>query len=561
MSWPEGGMDLKTQLFVFMTALFSALLMVPMLRRWALDRGEVDVPDERKVHSGAIPRIGGIAVCLAFLFSVLIFVDITREIRGILAGTLVIFITGLVDDLHGISTKRKFFGEIAACLVTITVGRLYIQNLGDLFGFGEVFLPLWIAIPFTLIAVVGVINAMNLIDGLDGLAGGVSVIALCAFLILAWMDGNPSTALLCAALLGALLGFLKFNFYPARIFMGDTGSLTIGFVLAFLAILLTQRQGAGISPAIPVLILGVPILDTLWVMCRRISKKQSPFAPDRTHVHHKFLDLGFQHRFTVLIIYGISLLWAGVSIFFYSAPAFWLIAAFLVVSATCYGFLRYVINHREKFRILAMDSSVGIRESSLYRRALEYVELTNPLIVALTVLLLIPIGLFGARAEAGFWHISAVIFIAGLGLLYHARDPKNEFLLAMLFLGALVVAFIAQLNGTQIVIGDLTLRHLNNFTFIPLTFLIALRLFFYRPGATFLNTVDYLVIGMAIFFAIFLPQIDQRGAVSAALPKGIILFLAIKMIANQGHRAASYAVGSLLAILLVISLRSFVGQF
>ncbi len=553
-------MDLKTQVFLFMTALFSSLVMVPMLRRWALERGEVDVPDERKVHSAAIPRIGGIAICLAFLFAVLIFVDISREIRGILAGTLVIFLTGLIDDLHGISAKRKFLGEIAACLVTITVGGLYIHNLGNLFGFGAVSLPVWIAIPFTLFAVVGVINAMNLIDGLDGLAGGVSVIALCAFLILAWMDANAPAALLSAALLGALIGFLKFNFYPARIFMGDTGSLTIGFVLAFLALLLTQPQGTTISPVVPVLILGVPILDTLWVMFRRIAKRQSPFAPDKTHVHHKFLDLGFQHRFTVLVIYGISLIWACVSILFYDVPAFWLVGSFLIVSGVHYGLLRYILDHREKFRFLSLDSSRSMRDSRLYRKAADFVDALNPLVVALTILLLLSMGFFGARADAGFWHISAVIFFACLGLLYYTRDPGNEFLLAMLFLGALIVSFVAQLNGSQVVLGDVSLNRINNLLFFPLTLLIVLRIVFYRPGDFFLNTVDILILGMAIFFAIFLPQVDTAGGFSAALPKGIILFLAIKIIAIRGKRPASLAVGSLLAILLVISLRNFLGQ-
>ncbi len=553
-------MDLKDLLFVFMTALFSALLMVPMLRRWALERGEVDVPDERKVHKGAVPRIGGIAVCLAFLFSVLVFVDITREIRGILAGTLVIFITGLVDDLHGLSARRKFLGQIAACLVTITVGRLYIENLGDLFGFGPVFLPLWLAVPFTIFAVVGVINAMNLIDGLDGLAGGVSVIALCAFLILAWMDANPSAALLSVALLGALLGFLKFNFYPARIFMGDTGSLTIGFVLAFLALLLTQPHGARISPVIPVLILGVPILDTLWVMCRRISKGQNPFAPDKTHVHHKFLDLGFQHRFTVLIIYGISLFWACVSIFFYTVPAFWLVAAFLILSVISYGTLRYVLNHGEKFRFLNLDSSRGMKESRLYRSIVDLVALTTPGIAVLTILLLASLGLFSTQVEDGFWQISAVIFLAGIALLYHTRNPGNEFLIAMLFLGALVVAFVGQLSGDQPTFAELPLHRLADLLFVPLAVLIGLRLVFHRQGEFFLNTVDFLVIGMAIFFAIFLPQIDARGTFTSALPKGIAIFLAVKIVAMRGRRAASVAVGSLLAILLVISLRNFIGQ-
>jgi UDP-GlcNAc:undecaprenyl-phosphate GlcNAc-1-phosphate transferase len=452
-------------------------------------------------------------------------------------------------------------GQVAACLVTMMVSGLYIHSLDNLFGFGDILLRFWLAVPFTILAVVGVINALNLIDGLDGLASGVSVIALSAFFILAWMDGNAAVALLCAALLGAVLGFLKYNLYPARIFMGDTGSMTLGFILAFLAILLTQTPEARISPIVPMLILGLPIIDTLWVMGRRLTKRQNPFVPDQTHVHHKFLNLGLQHRFTVIFLYGVSLFWAGVSIVFCRTPAFILLAAFVLISAASYGILRYMINNRERFGFLALDSPNGIRESKLYGRIADLVDRLTPLVVGLMALLLVSAALFGSRAKEGFWQISSVIFLAGLGLIYHSRNLASDFLRAILFFGILVVAFVAQLNADQIIVGELSLRHLNNLLFMSLTVLVALRVVFRRPGELFFTTVDYLVIGMAIFFTIFLPQIDTNGNLSTALPKAIVLFLAIKLIAMQGRRAATFALGSLLATLLVISLRSFLGQF
>jgi UDP-GlcNAc:undecaprenyl-phosphate/decaprenyl-phosphate GlcNAc-1-phosphate transferase len=347
-----GGYGFMHHLYLFMTAMFAALIMVPFLHRWALNTGAVDVPDERKVHRQTTPRIGGIAIFMALLFSTLVYDEMGREVRGILAGGLIIFFTGLIDDLYGLSPRRKFAGEIGATLIAMGVGGLYITNLGNLFGFGAVILPWWLAVPFTLFAVVGVINALNLIDGLDGLAGGVSVIALSTFFLLALIDDNYPVMALCAALLGALLGFLKYNFYPARIFMGDTGSLVVGFLLAFLAIFLTQRPGGGVSPAIPIMILGLPIADTVWVMTRRVLKGGSPFSPDRSHVHHKFLDLGFQHRFTVLILYGISLFWAIFSILFSDLPEYLLLLLFTGISIACYVLLRHFINNREKYAFL-----------------------------------------------------------------------------------------------------------------------------------------------------------------------------------------------------------------
>ena len=187
-------------LYIFMLALFTSLILVPFLQRWAVDSGALDLPDERKRHARAVPRIGGVAIVLAWLFSLLAYVDMGREMRGILAGSLVVFCIGLVDDLYGLSPKRKFLGQITAALVTISVGRIYIRSLGDLFGAGVLTLPDWLAIPFTVIAVVGVINAFNLMDGLDGLAGGISTIALSAFLILGLMTGRTIRAAMDAVI-------------------------------------------------------------------------------------------------------------------------------------------------------------------------------------------------------------------------------------------------------------------------------------------------------------------------------------------------------------------------
>ncbi len=357
--------------------------MVPALRRWALQKGELDRPDERKVHKDPVPRLGGIAIFMAFLFSVLVFVDMTCEVRGILAGSLVIFFTGLIDDLHGLSPRRKFFGQISGCLVTMSISGLHLGYLGDLFGTGSIILPFWIAIPFTIFAVVGVINAVNLIDGLDGLAGGVAFISLAAFLLLAHLTGNFPVMLLCAAMLGAVLGFLKYNFWPARIFMGDGGSLTIGFILAFLAIHLTQASGGAISPVIPVIILGLPIIDTLRVMTRRaLLERKSPFSPDRTHLHHQFLDLGIHHRTVVLLIYGISLTLAAVPILFRSLPEYALLLSYLGTSVLFFSLPYFIRRLYGRFRPRIADSGSSVL---VFRRWAAHLRLESILIFLVAV--------------------------------------------------------------------------------------------------------------------------------------------------------------------------------
>lgn len=332
--------------YIFMTALAASLIMVPFLYRWGMQQKMLDLPNERKVHCDAVPRLGGIAICMAFLFTLLLYVDLPREMRGILAGVLIIFVTGLVDDLYGLSPMRKFFGEICAVLATMAVGNLYIRTLGDLFGQGEIILPFWIALPFTVVAIVGVVNAFNLIDGLDGLAGGVSVISLAGFGLLAFLSGNLEVQIVCVALVGAMLGFLRYNFFPARIFMGDAGSLMVGFIISFLALYLTQLGSSQIQPVVPLLVVGLPVADAVWVMISRLCSGKNPFAADRTHIHHKFLALGIEHSHTVILMYSISLFWAATALLLRDQPAVLLLSGYLTVSILSYAALRVLRSQR-----------------------------------------------------------------------------------------------------------------------------------------------------------------------------------------------------------------------
>ena len=354
---------------IFVTALLGSLIMVPFLHRWGMRRNVLDLPDERKVHRHAVTRLGGIAICTAFLLTLLLYVDLSQGMRGILAGVTIVFVTGLIDDIHGLSPLCKFFGEICAVLTTMLVGNLYIRTLGDLFGMGEIVLPLWLALPFTVVAIVGVVNAFNLIDGLDGLAGGISVISLAAFALLAFRAGNIEVQILCVALLGAMLGFLKYNFFPARIFMGDAGSLAAGFVISFLAISLTQGSAGQVQPVVPLLVVGLPVADAVWVMTSRLCAGQSPFRADRTHVHHKFLALGFEHCQTVILIYSISLFWAATAVVLRDEPALLLLGGYVMGSLLSYAALGSLRTRRDLLRSPGRELTVGISDSVSYQMA------------------------------------------------------------------------------------------------------------------------------------------------------------------------------------------------
>lgn len=269
----------------------------------------IDVPkDERRVHKKPIPLIGGLAIFYGFVISVLCFAVIDRPTMGILIGATIMVTVGVIDDMRDLNAKIKLLFQILSALIVVYFGIevQYIANpLANWIGPQYINLGLW-SIPLTVVWIVGVTNAVNLIDGLDGLAVGVSSIASVALLSLTIISQNLNVAIIIAALAGAGFGFLPYNFNPAKIFMGDTGSTFLGFVLACISIQGLMKMYAIISFAVPVLILGLPIFDTVFAILRRIAKKKPIMSPDRGHLHHRLIDMGFSQRQTVTILYTLT---------------------------------------------------------------------------------------------------------------------------------------------------------------------------------------------------------------------------------------------------------------
>ncbi|MFH1020081.1 MAG: MraY family glycosyltransferase [Pseudomonadota bacterium] len=545
-------------LYIFLIALFSSMIMVPFLMRWAIDTGTMDTPDSRKVHLKAIPRIGGVAICIGWLFSLLIYVDMTHQIRGVLAGTLIVFFTGLVDDLYGLSPKKKFLGQIAACLVTIFVGHLYISSLGNLFGGGTILLPPWLGIPFTILAVVGIVNAFNLMDGLDGLAGGISVIALTAFIVLGHLTNNLMIMAVCAALLGAVLGFLKYNLFPARIFMGDTGSLVVGYIIAFLAIMITQTSGSIVAPIVPVLILGIPIVDTLRVMVRRVFQRKNPFSPDQTHLHHTFLELGLKHRYTVLVIYGLSFFWAGFAILARDWAAWFLIVSFLLLMTLFYLHILLLRKFRSHLPFLRKDSAAPIRNSVTYRRLARFVAATTPVSVFLTLAYLILAVMACSETDFLMLRAGTALLMGCLTLIFFTKDMSNHYVHAMTSISILLITFMVNNNASRVLIGGQTLMELLNILLVGMSAMVLLRLLFRTPKEHLLSSVDYLIIGLGTFVILVSSQVSSNEELPATVAKGIVLFLALKVSTSGGPKPARLVVGGVLTALLGIIVRGYV---
>ena len=295
-----------------MIALGMALILTPAVIAFARQTGALDKPDARKVHVRPIPRIGGIGIYAAFMASILvqlIFADVTPEFMtsliGLMIGGTIIVAIGIIDDYCDLPAKVKLLGQIFAAAVLVIGFDVRIDVITDPFG-DYIYLE-FLAIPATIFWVVGLTNTVNLIDGLDGLAAGVSSTAVTIFLV-AMEEGIPFVAMVTAALAGAAVGFLYYNFNPARIFMGDTGSMFLGFMLAGISVVGAVKSAATIALIVPILALGLPILDTTFAIVRRARNHRPIFKPDKGHLHHRLLAHGFTQKQAVLLMYVVSAL-------------------------------------------------------------------------------------------------------------------------------------------------------------------------------------------------------------------------------------------------------------
>lgn len=295
------------------TTFILSLVITPLIKKLAIKIGALDKPDERKVHKKLMPRLGGLAIYFSFLAGVALFPPDMIDVWPIVTGATVIIMLGILDDIFTLSAKVKFLGQIVAALIPVLAG-IQINYItipdGNVIEFG------YLAIPISVFWIVSITNAINLIDGLDGLAAGVSSIALISISTLAFSLGNSVATFISILLLGSTLGFLVYNFYPAKIFMGDTGSLFLGYMISVVAILGFTKSATILSLIIPIIILGVPIIDTTFAIIRRIVNGKPLTAPDKYHLHHCLIRLGFSHRQSVVLIYLLSALFSLAAIIF-----------------------------------------------------------------------------------------------------------------------------------------------------------------------------------------------------------------------------------------------------
>ncbi|MEG1496432.1 MAG: MraY family glycosyltransferase [Clostridiales bacterium] len=322
-------------LIAFLVGLTVAFIMTPLTKKLSMHLGVVDKPDARKVHTGIMTRLGGLGIYFGFLAGVIVYGDYSPTLVGVMLSSTIIVAVGFIDDVKNISPKMKLLGQIVAAIILMLFGVSleYITNPinGNLINLG-----LW-GYPITLIWLVGISNAVNLIDGLDGLASGVSGIAALSLAVVSFAKGVSLSGGLALILVGSILGFLRYNFHPAKLFMGDCGSLFLGFILGVLSLLGLSQGTTVIALFIPIMVLGIPILDTLFAIIRRKINHKPIFEADKGHLHHQLLDRGFGHKDTVLFIYGITFLLGAFAVLVTLLPSIYSLIVLIFASIMILG--------------------------------------------------------------------------------------------------------------------------------------------------------------------------------------------------------------------------------
>jgi len=419
-----------------------SLLVIPLMWRLAPRLGLVDLPGPRKVHKVPVPRVGGWGITIGSLVPLLLWLKFDPPLVSFVVGILILFGFGIWDDLRNIGHWSKFLGQLLSAGVVVYYGDLYVARLPFLDG---VTLNAAVGKPLTMFALIGVINAINHSDGLDGLAAGESMLSLIGLAILGYLADSVAVMSVALAMMGGILGFLRYNSHPARVFMGDAGSQVLGFALGFLTVYLTQRADTALSAALPLLLLGVPVADILIVLCKRIRARVNWFRASRNHAHHRLLDLGFAHYQTVIIIYSIhaALVFAAVILRYESDLR--VTATYLALMIALFGGL--IVAERRGWRALIHHArgSDGIISASGRLKTIRLLRELPQHLISLAAPALMLLGSMWVAQVPREIGVVAAVFSALLAVelwLARARPLRTRVVRVTMYVAAIASAYL-----------------------------------------------------------------------------------------------------------------------
>lgn len=541
-----------TLMAVLILSLALTIILTPVFIRLAARYNAYDIPDNRKIHDLPIPHVGGIIMAIGAFVPIFIYCHMETQVQAYLAGALVIVLFGAMDDYKGLDFRIKFTGQIIAALIAVLYGGVKITKMGALLP-DDMALANWLAIFLTVFVIVGVTNAINLADGLDGLAGGICLLSFLCVAYLSRQELDVNIAIVAAALSGAIIGFLRFNTYPATLFMGDAGSQLLGFSAVFLSLAMTQQQHTDLSPLLPLIILGFPILDTITVSIARLADGRSPFSADKNHFHHRLMRMGLFHTEAVFAIYVIQafLVVSAYKLRFYSE---WiLLVSYLLFSGVVLAIFYMADVKGWRLERTGFIDRVFKLQMRLWREKGVFIKLTYKPIEIGAPLLLIVTGALTADVP-GYYAIAAVVSIVLFACVwFFIRDWGKTFLMLLIYLH---IPFLIYFSETRLVPWmNYPMWQIYNLFFLLLAGLsfLSLRLTRRKKGLR-VNPVDFLVLFITlVLFA--LP--DLRAQFGMVAIKTIIVYFTYEILLAEIRENMGLVSLLTLAAFAVVAVRGF----
>lgn len=508
--------------FSFITSLFICMALIPPLQlnagRWSF----MDLPGGRKVHANPIPRIGGIAFGSAALLSIFFWGPQDPAVGPVLLSALVILAFGIWDDRANLNYKVKLIGQLVAVFAVVIVGDIRLEQVPFLYDENA---PLWLALPLTVVFLVGAANAVNLSDGLDGLAGGLAFLSFAGIAYLAYLSHDTTVLVFAAGFLGGLLGFLRYNTYPARIFMGDAGSQLLGFSMGVLVLLLSDPSRNPFPVTIGLLVLGLPFLDTIAVMGQRLAKGRSPFIGDRNHVHHKLLALGLSHYEAVIAIYGIQAVMVGLAYLLR-----WQSDALILTMYGTFAFAMFALFvATERGGILLSESTDGrvLSDTKMARIGLWLSDMAPRFLAVVVPLFLIANVFVPGHVPVDVGYAALGLFAVVLGGLWLMPEYRSHFVRGGLYVGSAFLMYMGEQSG----ILDIWPIYVTQNTLLAVIAILVLLSMRFSRGNRFQTTpLDYLM----VFFALIVPLLPEMRAdmptLSILAAKLIVLYFSFELL-------------------------------
>jgi len=534
-----------TLILPLIAALAISMIVISVMVHLAPRLGMIDRPDSRKVHTMPIPRVGGVGIVIGALLPIVLFLPFNQEIAAFILGALVLFGFGIRDDCKELGHYVKFTGQFIAVLTVVYYGDVFVVYFPFLGGEP---VPESIGRPFTVVAMVGMINAINHSDGLDGLAGGESLLSLGCIAWLSYLADGTAVALIALVTIGGLFGFMRFNTYPARIFMGDGGSQFLGYTLGYLVVLLTQQVNPVLSPALPLLILGLPIADIIMVLAQRIYHKMNWFRATRNHIHHRLLDLGFYHYESVMIVYSLqALLVLGAVIMPYESDVL-IAVAYLAVVTSVFGFL--YLAERNGWRVHAGSSRASLEETVASARYGQWASSISYLLIIYGISVFLLTGvLVATKVPFDFTVAGIVLFVL---LLFRLLLGYRMWHLPLRLLLYTTILFIVYLGNTY---QPAYLTGADPFTYIFFGLLTASITVLIRSSDNRgfnITPMDFLVVLVILGLVLLARDGLVNSGMMAIILKSVILFYGCELIlARMKHRWNVFTVTVLVCSLLI----------